>query len=138
MPRRPDDYEAEKWTYPYAQPAITVGGTAVKLYKVPAGRTLRLTRASYVNPTGLAGDNTNAMMMEIKNGSTVACLVFNTDTNDATPGVTLAANTFVEGTLSATESNRVFAAGDEVSVLVTEDGDTTLPAGQLTLEGYLY
>lgn len=137
MSRRSDDLRAEKWTYPYSQAAMAAGGT-VKLYKVPTGRTLRLDRVSYINPTGLTGDNTNAMMAEIKNGSTQACLIFNTDTNDATPGVSLAVNTFVEGTLSATDSARVFQAGDIVSFVVTEDGDTTLPAGQLVLEGRLF
>ena len=137
MPRRPDDVRAEKWTYTFAHPSLTAT-TTYKLYKVPTGRTLRLDRASYVNPTGLVGDPTNAFAGTVQNASTVAATVFNTDTNDAPAGVTLAVDTFVEGTLSSTDSQLIFNAGDIVSFVLTEDGTATLPAGQLVLEGRLF
>jgi hypothetical protein len=136
MIRRPDNVTAEKWTLTYENASLT-GTTTVKLYKVPTGRTLRLDRASYINPTGLAGDGTNAFAGTVQNASTVAATLFNTDTGDA-GGAALTADTFVEGTLSATDGSRVFQAGDVVSVVFTEDGTQTLPVGTTVLEGRLF
>lgn len=137
MGRRPNNLEAEKWILPYENASLSASLT-VKHYKVPTGRTLRLDRASYINPTGLTGDNANDFSLEVKNGATQACLVFNTDLNDATPGASLPVNTFVEGTLSATDSARVFQAGDIVSLVFTLEGTQTLPVGHLVLEGRLF
>jgi hypothetical protein len=135
MTRRAQDLEAERWTLPYDHAALTTT-TTVKLYKVPAGRTLRLVRASEVNPTGLVGDGTNAFTLTIQNGATVANTVFNTNTGAG--GASLAADTFVEGTPSATDANLVYQAGDIVSAVFTEDGTASLPAGHLVLEGLLF
>jgi hypothetical protein len=110
--------------------------TTVKLYKVPAGRTFRLDRATYINPTGLVGDPTNAFAGTVQNASTVAATLFNTDTGDA-GGASLAADTFVTGTLGAA-AGPVFQAGDVVSLVLTEDGTATLPAGTVVIEGRLF
>ncbi len=133
--RRPEPYEAEKFTLGYDHAALT-DTLAVKLYKVPTGRRLRIDRISYINPTGLVGHGTDAFAGEVKNGSTVVASLFNTDTGDA-GGASLAADTFVEGVLNATDANRVLAAGDILSAVFTEDGSATLPAGHLVIEGRL-
>lgn len=136
MTRRDNELYSDRWTLGYDHGALTAT-TTVKLYKVPAGRTLRLDRATYINPTGLAADNTNAFKGEIKNSTTLVASLFNTDGNDDPAGAALAADTFVEGTLAAS-ADCVFAAGEIVSVVFTEDGDATLPAGHLVLEGRLF
>lgn len=128
--------DSEKFTLPKEHAEVTAT-TTLKLYKVPAGRTLRLDRASYINVTGLAGHATDAFAGTVQNASTVVATLFNTDTGDA-GGASLTANTFVEGVLSATDASRVFVAGDIVSLVLTEDGTATLPAGTLVLEGRLF
>lgn len=137
MARRPNLFESERVTLSFDHAALTDDLT-VKLYKVPAGRSLRVDRISYVNPTGLAADNTNAFSLAVKNGSVVISLVFNTDGNDVVAGASLAADTFVEGTLSATDSERVLVAGDILSAFFDEDGAATLPVGRLVIEGRLF
>ena len=109
--------------------------TTTKLWQCPAGRQFVLERASYINPTGLVGDGTNAFMGEVKNGSTVMATLFNTDTGDA-GGASLAVDTFVEGTLG-TGAEVWLDAADVLSVVFTEDGTATLPAGRLVIEGRL-
>lgn len=49
-------------------------------------------------------------------------------------GVTLAADTFVALTLSATDANLVLAAGDDLLFVATEGGTATLPAGRMVVE----
>ena len=49
-------------------------------------------------------------------------------------GAALAADTFVTLTLSATDSNLVLAADDELLFVATEGGSATLPAGRLVVE----
>lgn len=133
-PRNPNTREPR--TIPFDHPQVTAT-TTWKMWKVPAGRKFRVTRASYINVTGLAADNTNAFAGTLQNGSTVVASLFNTDGNDVPAGASLAADTFVEGTLSATDASLVLAAGDILSLVVTEDGAATLPAGRLVVEGYL-
>ena len=134
--RRPNDHLFERQVLTYDHAALT-DDTTVKLYKVPAGRSFRVDRISYINPTGLAADNTNAFSLSVKNGSTLISLVFNTDGNDDPAGASLDADTFVEATLTATDSDRVLAAGDILSAVFDEDGAATLPAGRLIIEGRL-
>ncbi len=68
MPRVDYKREAEKVVLAYDHAALTAS-LAVKLYKVPAGRTLRIDRISYINPTGLVEDTTNVFAGEVKNGA---------------------------------------------------------------------
>lgn len=126
----------EPWSLTYTHAAITADAT-IKLYKVPTGRSLVLTRVSYINPTGLAADNTNAFRGTVNNGATVAAAIFNTDGNDDPVGAALPADTFVDGVLATAQADRVFEAGEIVSFVADEDGDTTLPIGTLRLEGRL-
>lgn len=136
MPRRPANVlEAEKVTFRVDHDSVSAT-TTVKLYKVPAGRSFRLDRASYIAPAGLVGDATNAFAGTVQNSATVAATLFNTDTGDA-GGASLAVDTFVDGAL-ATGSALVFAAGDVVSLVLTEDGTAVMPAGAVVIEGRLF
>lgn len=134
--RRKDDLRAEKFMLLKEHAQVTAT-TTIKLYKVPAGRSLRLTAAQYVNVTGLANDGTNAFAGTIQNGSNVAALLFNTDSGDADVKA-IAADTIVAADLSATDAFRTFAAGETVTLVLTEDGTATLPAGTVVLEGLLF
>lgn len=58
------------------------------------------------------------------------------DTNSALAGTnTLAPDTTVAMTLSATDTNNVLSAGDELIFVAAEGGSTTLPAGRMTVHG---
>ena len=135
MPRRPNNTDRERVVMTFDHAALTAT-TTTKLWKCPAGRKFQVERASYINPTGLTGDITNAFAGAVQNGATVMATLFNTDTDAG--GATLAADTFVEGVLSATLANRWLAAADVISLVATETGVQTLPIGRLVLEGFLY
>lgn len=110
--------------------AQVTADTTVKLLK--ARKAMRIDQVDYINPTGLAADNTNAFAGQIKNGSTVVGSVFNTDGDDVPAGASLAADTFVTATLG-TLAARKLAAGDVLSFLLDEDGTATLPAGSFVI-----
>lgn len=133
--RRKDDVRAEKITLTKEHPEVTAT-TVMKVYKVPVGRAFHLTRALYHNITGLAADATNAFAGTVQNAATVAFTLFNTDSGDA-GGALLTADAFVEG-VAGTAAARSFVAGDEITLVLTEDAAATLPAGTLILEGLLY
>lgn len=130
-------YAQEARSFAFDHAALTASVT-VKRFKAPANRAFRLERVVYVNPTGLVGDNTNAFSAAVINttGSVVMATVFNTDLNDTPAGASLAANTFVEGVISAATAC-ILAAGQELAVLFTLDGTQTLPAGTFYFEGRL-
>jgi len=136
-PRNDYGREADRVVLTYDHAALTAT-TTVKLYKVPPGRTLRIDRVSYINPTGLVGDATNAFAGAVKNGSTIVADLFATDTDAVPAGATLAVDTFVEGVLADVDSRRVLAAADILSFVATETGTATLPAGHLVVEGRLF
>lgn len=130
QPRQPTVYQ-ERVVFSFDHAAVTAT-TTWKLHKAK-GRSFRVDSVRYINPTGLTGASGNAFKGELKNGSTVMATSFNTDTGAG--GATLAADTFVDATLSATEANRVAAADDVISFVVTETGTATLPAGRVVVEG---
>lgn len=122
-------------SFEFDHPQITDTTTYKFAPPVPTGQKFRVTRAAYHNVTGLAGDGTNAFAGTIQNAAVVMASLFNTDTGDA-GGASLAADTWVEGTLSATDASRVLAAGEALTLVLTEDGAATLPAGRVRVEGY--
>lgn len=128
-------FEPQRLVLSYDHDAVTAN-TTVKLFQVPAGRKFVVERAKYVNPTGLVGDITNAFAGTVQNAATVMATLFNTDTDAG--GATLAADTFVDGTLSATAADRWLDADEVLSLVLTETGTATLPAGRLVIEGRLY
>ncbi len=133
LSRRTNDLLQERVVIPCDHPEVT-GDTTIKFFN--ASRDFRVTRAYYINPTGLAEDTTNVFAGSVKNGSTVVATLFNTDSDLAGADNSLAADTLVEGVLSATDANRILAAGDWLSLLLDEGGAATLPAGRLVVEGF--
>lgn len=132
--KRPNSKLEEKVIIPFDHPSV-VDTTTWKMWKCPVGKSFVVDRVSYINPTGLVGDIANNFSGALKKGATVMATLFNTDTDAG--GASLAANTFVEGALSATVAATWLAAGDELSLTVTEGGVATLPAGRLVVEGRL-
>ena len=104
----------------------------VKFWKVP--RALRVTRVLYINVTGLAEHATNAAIVALKKGATTVAS-WNTDSDLSGSDVSIPANTFIELNLTATDADRVFAAGDIMSLDIDESGTTTVPAGKVVVEG---
>jgi hypothetical protein len=131
--KRPLEFFQEPWNTQLDHDAITAT-TTVKLWTVPAGKTLRVDRIWYCNPTGLAADGTNAFALELKNGATVVASIANTDSGDA-GGAAITADTPITTGLSATSADLVLDAGETLSMVFTEDGTATLPAGRLVVEG---
>lgn len=129
--RRPSSFTAEKIAISYDHAALSASATP-KIYQ--ATGLFQVTAVRYINPTGLALDNTNTFSLQIKNGSSVVAAVFNTDGDDVPAGVALAANTFVSGVLGAA-ALLVLAAGDVLSADFVKEGTQTLPAGRLIIEG---
>lgn len=133
MSRRPNDFLQERFLLAFDHVSVTAD-TTIKLYKVPAGRSLRIDRVSYINPTGLAQDAANTFNIKITDGTVV---IANWDTTTGAQG-TLTADTFVELVLIAdTGSNRTLAADDVLTLFLDETGTATLPAGRIVVEGRL-
>lgn len=133
MARRPEIAQ-ESVVIPFDHPQVT-DDTEWKIFQVPPGKTFRLDRVDYLNPTGLAEDTTNVFALSVKNGATVMAGPLSTDSDGAGADNSIAADTFTEIPLSATDSDLIAAAGDEISLLADEGGAATLPAGRLTLHG---
>jgi hypothetical protein len=113
--------------------ASTAADITVKLFNVPAGKRVRVDGVKYVNPTGLAANDTNFYTLKlVKGASTVA---FSWATTATGGQGALTANTFVDFAGSATDTDKVFAAGDDMSVFLDLTGTLTLPAGRLVIYG---
>lgn len=125
--KRPLEFYQEPWSRDYSHASLTAT-TTVKLFTVPAGKTLHIDRVWYNNPTGLVGDATNAFKLEIKNGSTVLATVFNTETDNG--GATLAVDTPI-----LVSASGALAAAAVLTAVFTKVGTATLPVGDLRIEG---
>jgi len=116
---------------PFDHAAAADADRTDKLWKLP--RAFRVERVLYVNPTGLVEHAANFFVIKLTKGATV---VASWSTETGQEG-TLTADTFVELTLSSTDANLVFAAGDEMKLFLDEAaGVATLPAGRLVVEGF--
>lgn len=115
---------------PFTHAQVTAT-TTVKLWSCPSGRDFQVDRVLYLNPTGLAADAANHFLGEVRQGAAIVAEVF--DTNSA-GGAALAADTFVEGALGAA-ADRHIAGGEALSLVLTETGIATLPAGSIMIEG---
>lgn len=113
--------------------ALTASLTRI-LDKVPAGQTLRIDRAFYVNDVGLATDNANDFSLVLKNGATVVATIFNTDGNDVPAGAALVAGTEVDAVFPVA-ANAVLAGGTKLTAVFTLEGTQTLPPGRLRVVG---
>lgn len=138
LPRLPNTELQEPYQCTATHAALT-SDTPVRLDKIPPGKTVRVEHVQYVNPTGLAADNTNAFMLKVRKnhgtgGAADVALVFNTDGDDVPAGASLPADTWV--TASLTAANVVLQAGDTLDLFFDEDGTQTLPAdGRIVIRG---
>lgn len=138
LPRLPNSELQEPYFCSATHGELTAD-TPVRLDKIPAGKRVRVEHVQYINPTGLAADNTNAFRLSVRKnhgavGAVEVALVFNTDGNDDPAGAALDADTWV--TASLTAANVVLEAGDTLDLLFDEDGTATLPAdGRIVIRG---
>ncbi len=103
-----------------------------KLFKVPAGRKLRILEVQIVMPAGLAEHTTNAALLALKKGATVIASM-NTDSDLSVPDASIAADATTVVPLSATDANRVVPGGTDVTWGIDESGTTTVPAHRLNI-----
>lgn len=112
--------------------ASTAASLTTKVWKVPAGRSFRINRVFYNNPTGLAANASNYFDIRALNAALIAAKWSTLTGSDGT----LAADTPVELVLQ-TDANRVLPAGTVLSFAFILTGTATLPAGRVVLEGDL-
>jgi hypothetical protein len=117
-------------TYDHAQ---VTADTTVKLYKVPAGKKLRVVGVDYINPTGLAEDAANYFNIKVLKDATVMAS-WSTETGQQG---TIAADTFVALANSATDADLVAAAAAIIALFLDETGTATLPAGRVAIRALL-
>jgi len=120
----------EMGTFTYDHASVTAT-TTVKLFKVPTGKSLRVVQVDYINPTGLAEHADNHFEVAIKNGATTMAS-WSTDADGAGDN-SIPADTFITLTNSSTDANLVAAAGDVLSLVLTEGGTATLPVGRVVV-----
>jgi hypothetical protein len=122
----------EQITLAYDHAQVTAD-TTIKLYKVPAGKKLRVIGIDYINPTGLAEDAANYFNVKVLKDATVMA---NWSTETGQQG-TIAADTFVALVNSATDADLVAAAAAIVALFLDETGAATLPAGRVVIRALL-
>lgn len=135
-PKRPNEFLQEPYILRYEHVANANGGTVTtKLDKLT--RRMKVTRVKYINPTGLAEHSTNVGIISIKNGATVVA-TWRTDADDMVADASIPANTFMDLTLATDTADRVFEIDDVLSLVVDEEGTTTVPAGRVVVEGVYF
>jgi len=110
--------------------ALASATTTTKL--LTTQRSMRIDKVEYINPTGYTQDATNYFTIALKQGATAiatwSCL---TGANG-----TIAADTFVNPTLSATDADRAPLAGVVLSLALTKFAvAANLPAGRIVVHG---
>ncbi len=131
VPRRPSrEQETFHKTFEHAQVTAT---TALKKWKNKTGRQVKITGVQYLNITGLAQDASNTFVIALKQGSVV---VADWDTTTGQEG-TIAADTHVSLTMSATAADLIIEPDEILSLVLTETGTATLPAGQMEVTGLI-
>ncbi len=130
MPRRVSQAVQERVTVPFSHGSAAATTTA-KLWKTPPGRAARVDRVRYVNPTGLVGNASNFFDVQIRTPTPTVAAKWSTSTAAES---TLAANTIVSLTPSATDANRVIPADTDVELNLALTGTQTLPAGSGVIE----
>jgi SpoU rRNA methylase family enzyme len=129
LPRREPTTEHDRIVLTYDHAALTADLT-VKLLDIPSlAAAFRVDKVAYINPTGLAASGTDFFEISVKNGATVVAGPLSSAVSP------IAADTFTDLTLSATDANRVLDPGEILSVLFDETGTQTLPAGRIVIYG---
>ncbi len=131
LAKRKIKYATEPRTISYDHASATSDGTT-KLWKVPAGRSYRISRVYYNNPTGLAANASDYYTIKVLNGATVAAL-WSTQTG---ANGTLSADTPVELVIQA-DAAPVLPENTNLALFLDLTGTATLPAGRVVIEGDL-
>lgn len=132
MARRPEIAQ-EAVVLSFDHPEVS-GDTTWKFFQVPPGKTLRIDRVDYINPTGLAQDTTNVFALKLLADAVVAAS-WSTDNDLMVPDASIPADTFMALTLSATDSELIADAESVLSLFADEGGTATLPPGRLIVHG---
>ena len=98
-------------------------------FVVPSDRTLHVTRAHFVNATGLAVNTSNYFVMNVQNAASVIGALSTHDTA-LTAGVG-------SDDLTLTDANAYVAAGAALRLNFVLTGSQTLPVGTAIIEGFL-
>ena len=131
VPKRPS---REQTVFTKTQLHAQVTATAsAKFWKNKTGRQLKVTSVQYLNVTGLAQDAANTFNISLRQGSVV---VADWDTTTGQEG-TITADTHMNLTLSATAADLIIEPNEVLSLVLTETGTATLPAGQIEVTGLL-
>lgn len=129
LPRRKAKFLSEPRTFAYDHASVSASAS-VKLWTVPAGRSYRIARVVYNNPTGLASNGVNYFTINVLNAALVSA-------SRATSAASLGADAPIEMPISATPANAVLPAGTTLSINLALTGAATLPAGRVVIEGDL-
>lgn len=132
VPKRPSR-EQTVFTKTQTHPAVTATAAAVKFWKNKTGRQLKVTSVQYLNVTGLAQDPSNSFKISL-NQASVEVAKWSTTTGQEG---TVTADTHMNMTLSATPADLIIEPDEVLSVVLTETGTASLPAGQLEVTGLL-
>ncbi len=131
----PDNQSEIVLTYDHA--AVVETDLTVQLFKVPAGKKLKIDSVDYINPTGLAAHADNFFFLSVNNGADKAA-GWLTDDDATTTGInggadegSIPADEFVAFTLNSDKTKLIFEAGEVLSLVLDESGTQTLPAGRL-------
>ncbi len=127
---KPSQNHQSRAVLDYDHPS-TAGTTTYKVFK--ATRAMIVDSCYYLNVTGLAEDTTNVFAGAVANGTDAFATLFNTDSDLSVPDASIPANAWVAGVITS-QTHRYFAPGDELNVIFTEGGNSTLPAGRLVIE----
>lgn len=137
-PLRPNLVEQDRFFHVEPHGQVT-SDTQWKILQVPAGRKLRIDAVKYLNPTGLAEDTTNVFNTKLLKGASTILASHSTDSDLQVADAGVAADTFLDLTLSSTDADLVLdgddAAANELSALLDEGGSATLPAGRFVIYG---
>lgn len=130
-PKRPNRHTRDLVVFEHVNASLTATET-VKLFK--CDRAFKLRKLEYVNPTGLATDAANYYVITLIDTSDSNRVLATWSTETGQEGA-IAANTFVEATLSTVAEALNSAKGAVLAVKFTEAGTQTLPAGRLVVHG---
>lgn len=121
--------------FEFSMPHLAVTTTTTfKLRKM--NRAFVVTEVQYLSLAGLAEDATNWYTIGVKVGSNVICALADTDSDAAGADNSIAANTWIDGTLVTTAGYLNGAADDEITAVATKGGTQTLPIGTFVVKGF--
>jgi hypothetical protein len=132
-PARRAEREQEAVCFSFDHPQVTET-TAWNIFRVPTGKTFRVDRVDYLNVTGLAEDTTNVFALALNLDATEAAS-WSTDSDLMVADAGIPADEFMELTLATDVADLVCVADSVVSLVATEGGAATLPAGRVIVHG---